>query len=98
MGNALSSYYYNNYAKQQLLKQADQEKIDLAVSQQVALVGSKSLYEKINKNFKEKRFDAIFAKVKFQNSNFLFYAWRGIIFRMFEPVSDSILPVLWGLR
>ena len=46
-----------------LLEKVDQEKISLAVSQQVALVGSQSLYEKINKNFKEERFDAIFAKV-----------------------------------
>ena len=56
-----------------LLKQADQEKIDLAVSQQIALVGSKSLYEKINKNFKEHGFDAIFAKVKLINSIFVCY-------------------------
>ena len=46
-----------------LLKKVDQEKISLAVSQQVALVGSQSLYEKINKNFKEANFDAILAKV-----------------------------------
>ena len=60
------------YNKALLLKQADQEKIALAVSQQVALVGSQSLYDKINKNFKENGFDAIFAKVK-QFSSFLYY-------------------------
>ena len=52
--------YYEN-AK--LMKKVDQEKISLADSQQVALVGSQRLYEKININFKEKRFDAMFAKV-----------------------------------
>ena len=60
------------YNKALLLKQADQAKIALAVSQQVALVGSQSLYDKINKNFKENGFDAIFAKVK-QFSSFLYY-------------------------
>ena len=71
--------------KAELLKMADPERISLAVSKQVALVGSRSLYEKINNNFKEKRFDAIFAKVKSQNSIFLFYACRGLIFRILGP-------------
>ena len=57
--------------KAKLLKKADQEKISLAVSQQVALVGSQRLYEKINNNFKEGGFDAIFAKVCI--SIFLFF-------------------------
>ena len=50
--------------KAELLEMADQEKISLAVAQQVALVGAQSLYDKINKNFKEGGFDAIFAKVQ----------------------------------
>ena len=66
----------------ELLKKADQQKISLAVSEQVSLVGSQSLYEKINKNFKEYGFDAIFAKVKLKNSFFLFYVSRWSIFRI----------------
>ena len=58
----------------ELMKAADQDKISSTVSQQVALVGSESLYQKINKNFKEGGFDAFFAKVKLlDNSILLFY-------------------------
>ena len=39
-------------------------KINSAISEQIALVGSRSIYERINKNFKEERFEALFAKVK----------------------------------
>ena len=53
-----------------LRKMADPEKITSMVSQQVALVGSQRLYEKINNNFTGVRFDAIFAKVKLDNSIF----------------------------
>ena len=48
----------------ELMEAADPEKISSTVSQQVALVGSQSLYERINTNFKEGRFDAFYAKVK----------------------------------
>ena len=48
----------------ELMKSADQDKISAAKEEQVKLVGSLSLYEKINKNFKELRIDALFAKVK----------------------------------
>ena len=47
-----------------LMEAADQEKIDSALAQQIALVGSRRLYERINKNFKEVKFEALFAKVK----------------------------------
>ena len=47
----------------ELMKEADQRQISSAVSQQVALVGSQSLYERINNNFKIGRFEAFFAKV-----------------------------------
>ena len=53
-----------------LIEEADQEKISSAFSQQVALVGSESLYERINNNFKEERFEAIFAKVNLENRLF----------------------------
>merc|ERR1719219_2366978 len=49
----------------------DPEKISTAVSQQVALVGSQSLYEKINTNFREGKFEAFFAKEHFD-----LYRWR----------------------
>merc|ERR1719219_2006649 len=49
----------------------DPEKISSAVSEQVALVGSQSLYEKINTNFREERFEAFFAKEHFD-----LYRWR----------------------
>ena len=47
-----------------LMESADQDKISSAVSQQIALLGSKKMYERINKNFKKERFEALFAKVK----------------------------------
>ena len=47
-----------------VMEASDQEKISSAVSRQVALVGSQVLYERINRNFKEGRFEAFFAKVK----------------------------------
>ena len=48
----------------EVMKASDEEKISSAVSRQVALVGSRVLYERINRNFKEGRFEAFFAKVK----------------------------------
>ena len=55
----------------ELITMTDPDKISSAVSQQVALVGSQSLYEKINSNFKEERFEAFFAKVELLNQIFL---------------------------
>ena len=49
----------------ELMKSADQDKINSAISEQIALVGSRSIYERINKNFKEQRFEALFAKVNY---------------------------------
>ena len=48
----------------EVMEASDQEKISSAVSRQVALVGSQVLYERINRNFMEGRFEAFFAKVK----------------------------------
>ena len=50
---------------EKLWKAADLEKISTAVSQQVAIVGSRSLYERIDNNFKKQKSEALFAKVKF---------------------------------
>ena len=47
-----------------MMEAADQDKISSTVAQQVALVGSQDLYERINTNFKEGKFEAFFAKVK----------------------------------
>ena len=47
----------------ELMKEADQDKISSAIAEQVALVGSQSLYERINSNFKELKFEAFLAKV-----------------------------------
>ena len=57
----------------ELMEAADPDKISSTVSQQVALVGSQGLYERINNNFKEGRFEAFFAKVKLETSLLLFY-------------------------
>ena len=40
------------------------EKIDSAISQQVALLGSQRMYDRINKNMEEGKFEFLFAKVK----------------------------------
>ena len=80
--------------KAELLEMADQEKISLAVSQQVDLVGSQSLYDKINKNFKEGGFDAIFAKV-----HFLFYFCHWSIFRILGVRLIALsIGMLWALE
>ena len=50
---------------EKLLKVADPEEISTAVSEQVALLGSYSLYERMDNNFKLHKSEAIFAKVTF---------------------------------
>ena len=47
-----------------LMKEADPDKISSAIAQQVALLGSQSLYERIHNNFKELKFEAFLATVK----------------------------------
>ena len=47
----------------ELVQAADQGKISSAVSQQVALLGSRRLYERINTNLKISKFEPHFAKV-----------------------------------
>ena len=59
---AIEGLYKQNNAK--VMEAADPNKISSTVSQQVALVGSQGLYERINNNFKEGKFEAFFAKVK----------------------------------
>ena len=49
----------------ELVQAADQGKISSAVSQQVALLGSRRLYERINTNLKISKFEPHFAKVNF---------------------------------
>ena len=50
----------------ELVLAADQDKISAAISQQIKLLGSTRLYERINNNFKIAKFEAHFAKVKLQ--------------------------------
>ena len=48
----------------ELVQAADPAKISSAVSQQISLLGSRRLYERINNNLKIAKFEAHFAKVK----------------------------------
>ena len=64
----------------ELMKEANQEKISAAIAEQVALVGSQSLYERINNNFKEMRFEAFLAKVKLKIwFDISFLSWSGAL-------------------
>ena len=47
----------------ELVQAADQAKISSAVSQQITLLGSRRLYERINNNLKISKFEPHFAKV-----------------------------------
>ena len=47
----------------ELMKEADPDKISSAIAEQVALVGSQDIYERIDSNFKELKFEAFLAKV-----------------------------------
>ena len=47
----------------ELMKEADPDKISSAIAEQVALVGSQGLYERIHDNFKKLKFEAVLAKV-----------------------------------
>ena len=63
---------------EELRKEADPEKISSAISKQVALIGSQSLYERIDKNFKEMKFEAFLAKVKLIICyRMMFLSWSG---------------------
>ena len=54
------------------------KKISSAISEQVALIGSRSLYERIDKNFKELKFEAFLAKVKLIICyRMMFLSWSG---------------------
>ena len=53
----------NEQLLQILMKEADPDKISSDITEQVALVGSQSLYERIHSNFKELKFEAFLAKV-----------------------------------
>ena len=47
----------------ELVQSADKLKIELAISQQVELLGSHKLYDRISSNLKISKFEAHFAKV-----------------------------------
>ena len=48
----------------ELVQMVDQLQLDSAVAQQVELIGSHKLYERINHNLKISKFEAHFAKVR----------------------------------
>ena len=50
---------------------ADKEKIEQVKQRQIDLLGSAKLYERINQNFKETKFEAYFAREQFK-----LYSWR----------------------
>ena len=50
---------------------ADKEKIEQVKQRQIDLLGSAKLYERINQNFKETKFEAYFAREQFK-----LYRWR----------------------
>ena len=54
----------------ELVKAADPAKISSAVSQQISLLGSRKLYERINNNLKIAKFEAHFAKVNLPGARF----------------------------
>ena len=85
----------------ELRKEADQEKISAAIAEQVALVGSQSLYERINNNFKKLKFEAFLAKVKLKISyckgNYISFLTRNTLTcsaggRSISTVSSPISP------
>ena len=53
----------SSYAAAELMK----KKIDSAISEQVALLGSQRMYDRINNNMEEGKFEPLFAKVKLHN-------------------------------
>ena len=55
----------------ELVQMVDQLQLDSAVAQQVELIGSHKLYERINHNLKISKFEAHFAKVREFNSTLL---------------------------
>jgi len=65
---------------EELVDATDQEKVDKIRSDQVKIVGSSKLYERINKNFIEGRFDPFFAKEQFD-----LYSWREDFFHSSFP-------------
>ena len=54
----------------ELVQAADPAKISSAVSQQISLLGSRKLYERINNNLKIAKFEAHFAKVNLPGARF----------------------------
>ena len=61
---------------QKLIAAADKEKIEQVKQRQIDLLGSSKLYERINRNLKETKFEAYFAGEQFK-----LYSWRKDFFR-----------------
>lgn len=65
-----------------LIAAADKEKIEQVRQQQIDLLGSATLYERINKNLKLTKFEAYFAREQFK-----LYSWREDFFH--EQFADG---------
>ena len=65
-----------------LIATADKEKIEQVRQQQIDLLGSATLYERINKNLKLTKFEAYFAREQFK-----LYSWREDFFH--EQFTDG---------
>lgn len=65
-----------------LIESSDKEKIELVRKQQIDLLGSAVLYERINKNLKLTKFEAYFAREQFK-----LYSWREDFFH--EQFTDG---------
>ena len=79
----------------ELMKAADQDKISSAVSQQIALLGSRSRYERINLNLKLGRFEPLFAKVK--PLTILIVAFSHLILLFFTRNTVSCSSGAWSI-
>jgi len=65
---------------EQLIKEADKAKVNKIIAEQVEVVGSLKLYERINRNFLEAKFEPYFAKEQFD-----LYSWREEFFHSSFP-------------
>eukprot|EP00092_Neocalanus_flemingeri_P002186 GFUD01002326.1.p1 GENE.GFUD01002326.1~~GFUD01002326.1.p1 ORF type:complete len:292 (-),score=86.97 GFUD01002326.1:45-920(-) len=64
----------------QLVETTDKAKVDRILADQVEVVGSLTLYERINKNFLDAKFEPFFAKEQFD-----LYSWREDFFHSSFP-------------
>jgi len=79
---SLSSFQENN---NKLLEKTDPAAVKAVVNEQVELLGSQLLYQRINNNFLEQKFEAFFAKEQFK-----LFTWRkNFFYRKFGNIYDG---------